>query len=463
MSGARLPRLLAQLASALYSLLWQLALPVILARAWWRGRREPGYRKHVLERLGRYATAPEQTTGSANAAAQPVIWIHAVSVGEARAAAPLIQAIARRYPGYARLVTCTTPAGRQTLHQIYGNSARIAYLPYDAQQAAGRFLAHFRPRLCILMETEIWPNLIRACSEHGIPVMLANARMSKKSARGYARSLAFTRPAIAALDAVCAQGRADARRLRFLGAREVAVTGNLKFDVEPDMAQLAAGAELRGRLPGRRVMLFASTREGEEAMLLDAVPREALRPGSGPLVVIVPRHPQRFDEAARLVAARGLKLARRSREGVPDADCEVFLGDSLGEMALYFALADVAIIGGSFQPLGGQNLIEACAAGVPVILGPHMFNFADATRFAVRAGAAIQVDGPRTAVEAARALLQEPARRARMAQHALQLGLAHRGATERHLRICARLLERSGASAPLRGRAPDSLPRDRRA
>lgn len=462
MSGARnRGRLLAQLAAALYSMLWQLALPIILARAWWRGRREPGYRKHVLERLGRYAKAPQQPKGCADAPAQPVMWIHAVSVGEARAAVPLLQAIVQRYPGYARLVTCTTPTGRQTLQELYGDSARIAYLPYDVPQAADRFLAHFRPRLCILMETEIWPNLIRACNEREIPVMLANARMSKKSARGYARSLAFTRPAIEALDAVCAQGRADARRLRFLGAREVAVTGNLKFDVEPDAAQLAAGAELRGRLIGRAVMLFASTREGEEAMLLDAVAREPLRSDCATLVVIVPRHPQRFDEVAQLVAARGLKLARRSSDGAPDAGCEVFLGDSLGEMALYYALADVAVIGGSFQPLGGQNLIEACAAGVPVILGPHMFNFADATRFAVRAGAAIQVDGPRMAVEAARALLQDPARRARMAQHALQLGLAHRGATERHLQVLARLLER--VPAPLTARAPDSLPRDHRA
>ncbi len=429
----------------LYGALWQLALPALLVRAWWRGRREPGYRRHLWERLGIYA---ERSPSS-------VIWIHAVSVGEARAAAPLIGALQRSYPDCALRVTCATPAGRDTLRQILGGGAQVTYLPYDAPGPVRRFLSHCRPRLGILMETEIWPNLIAACHRRGIPLLLANARMSKRSARRYARTSLLTRGAIAALDAVCAQGRADARRLRVLGARAPGVTGNLKFDAQPDARQLALGRALRAGLQGRRVLLFASTREGEEALLLDALgAAQAQVHGEAQahvLVLIVPRHRQRFDEVAALIAARGLRLARRSQTEVPAADCEVFLGDTLGEMALYYGLADVAVIGGSFRPLGGQNLIEACAAGVPVVTGPHMFNFSAATRDALRAGAAIQADTAQAALRTACGLLMDTAALARMAQCALAFSRRHGGATERHLEVCRHLLERAADDAAAAG------------
>ena len=413
-----------------YTLLLRAALPFVLLRLWWRGRREPGYREHVAERLGHYGAAPQRK----------LLWVHAVSVGEARAAAPLVRALQRELEGHDVLLTCMTAAGREAAHQVYGDSVLLAYLPYDFPGATRRFLGHFRPRLGVLMETEIWPNLLAACAAEGVPVVLANARMSEISARRYARWSALTRQALGGLGAVCAQSEADAARLRALGAAHVAVTGNLKFDVEPDARQLAEGRALKAALGGRRVLLLASTREGEEALLLDALP--AVQPRV--LIAVVPRHPQRFDEVARLLAQRGIATARRSRGEVPGPVHAAYLGDTMGEMALYYALADVAVIGGSFAPLGGQNLIEACAAGVPVVAGPHVFNFVEATRLALEAGAALQFAGASEALRAALQLIEDVARRARMGEAGVRLCEAHRGATERHLAACRELLRVTG-------------------
>jgi 3-deoxy-D-manno-octulosonic-acid transferase len=423
-------RLGARLARLAYRLVWGLALPAAVARIWWRGAREPGYRRHIGERLGRYGARQ----------AGRVVWLHAVSVGEAHAAAPLIEALQRALPGHVFRLTCTTPAGRDTLLERYGAVARVSYLPYDTPSLVRRFLDHARPEIGIIMETEIWPALVSACGELGIPLVLANARMSRGSARAYARAAALTGPAFAALDAVCAQSRADVRRLRFLGATGAVITGNLKFDVLPDGAQLLAGRALRARLGRRLVLLAASTREGEETMLLDALPVSGQV-----LVVVVPRHRQRFDEVARLIEAGGRSIARRSHGDDPAAPgVDVYLGDTLGEMAFYYGLANVALIGGSFKPLGGQNLIEACAAGVPVVTGPHMFNFADATRQAVKAGAAIQVASPADAAARAQALLEDPAARARIGAAGEAFAARHRGATARHVETCLALLRRPG-------------------
>lgn len=420
----------ARLCLSLYSLLWRLALPGLLARTWWRGRLEPGYRKHIGERFGygRFGAAQ----------AGLVIWVHAVSVGEARAAEPLVRAIQQAFPAGTLLLTCTTPAGRDTLYQLYGETVAVEYLPYDTPGAVRRFLERARPALAVLMETEIWPNLLEACHRRGIRVMLANARMSKKSARGYARTGVLARTAISAIDALCVQGKADARRLEFLGGHDITIAGNLKFDVAPDAEQIAQGRALRASLPARSILLLASTREGEEMLLLDALPRD-----SRMLLVMVPRHRQRFEEVAQLIAARGLRLVRRSKGDLPDGACDVFLGDTLGEMAFYYSFAQVAVIGGSFRPLGGQNLIEACAAGTPVVLGPHMFNFSDATREALRAEAAIQAADAAEALRAACSILRDPGRRARMSDNALAFALSHRGATAHHLSVCQRLLLRS--------------------
>jgi 3-deoxy-D-manno-octulosonic-acid transferase len=402
----------------LYTIVLRLALPFLLLRLWWRGRSEPGYRESMSERFGLYQTdRPER-----------VLWIHAVSVGEARAAQPLVRALGEALPDHRILITCTTAAGRETIKQVYGETALSVFLPYDYPEAAQAFLEYFRPRLAILMETEVWPNLLAQCAHHAVPVVLANARLSEKSARGYRRWRSLAEPAFASLAAVCAQSAADADRLRALGARSVEITGNLKFDVTADAAQLAAGAAWRKALD-RPVVVLASTREGEESMLLASRPSDARV-----LVVVVPRHPRRFDEVAAMADSR------RSRQPLPASQDRIHIGDTMGEMAFYYAACDVAVIGGSFAPLGGQNLIEALAAGAPVIVGPHMYNFAEATELAVQSGAAIQVADAPAAMRTVAELLGDEGRRQRMGAAGKSLCNQHRGATARHLAVCRKLL-----------------------
>ena len=410
----------------LYTALLYAAFPFFLARLWWRGRREPGYREAIAERFGRSGLEPKPK----------LIWLHAVSVGEARACAPLVRALQREHPDHDMLLTCLTAAGRETIRQVFGESVHRAWLPYDYPWAVQRFLEHFRPRLGVLVETEIWPNLVRACAQNGVPLLLANSRMSRKSVRGYQRIAPLTQPAFESLAAVCAQSAADARRLRRLGAANVTVAGNLKFDIDPDPAKVGEGKALHAALRHRKVLLLASTREGEEELLL----QELGAHDDGTLIVLVPRHPQRFDAVAELVQRMGLTLARRSLGEAPHEGRRLYLGDTMGEMAFYYALADVAVIGGSFAPLGGQNLIEGCAAGIPVVTGPQMYNFADVTRMAVEAQAAIQEKDAADALRTARALLQDPERCARMGIAGMRLCAQHRGAAERHLAVCRGLL-----------------------
>ena len=413
------------LARAAYTLVVWLALPVAMLRLFMRARREPRYRERIGERFGVHASPP----------GRPVIWVHSVSVGEARASVPLARGLLARNPGAMLLATCSTAAGREALEALWGDQARIAWLPWDEPFAVRRFLAFFRPRLAVLMETEVWFNLIGACKANGIPLALANARMSQKSARGYAILGVLSQPAFAAFDAVCAQSEADAQRLRALGARAVVASGNLKFDLLPDAAQACAGAALKRILGGRPVLLLASTREGEEAALLDALGSDAM---PGLLLIIVPRHPRRFDEVAELVLRRGLALARRSAGDAAPAG--VLLGDTMGEMAFYYALADAVVMGGSVLPFGSHNLIEPLAQGVPVVLGPSDYNFSEAARGATEAGAALRAADPAGVMQAALSLLADEPRRKRMAEAGRSLCTAHRGATARQLEIIAALL-----------------------
>ena len=410
-----------------YRMLLRLLFPWALTHLWWRGRRQPAYREHIGERFGWYQAKP----------VQPVIWLHAVSVGETRAAEPLLRALAVRYPRHDLLLTQMTPTGRETAQQLFGGAATIVYLPYDYPGAVARFLARFRPRLGILMETEIWFNLVAGCARRGVPLLLANARMSEKSARGYDLVAPLTRAALGALAAVSAQTREDAERLTQLGAHGVEVTGNLKFDVALAPQLLALGAELKRRIGRRPVLLAASTREGEEELVLDAYARIRIE---GLLLLLVPRHPQRFGEVAALLARRKLSYQRRSVDGALLPDCRVLLGDSMGEMAAYYTACDLAFIGGSLLPYGGQNLIEACAVGRPLLLGPHMYNFAEASRLALAAGAAVAVADAVTLGERAGELLGDQAALAHMSQAALGFSRAHQGATARNLAICERLL-----------------------
>jgi len=406
-----------------YTLLLYAMLPYVALRLAWRARRQPGYLEHVAERFGCYAQAVKE----------PLIWVHAVSVGETRAAEPLIRALRGKYPRHRILLTHMTPTGREAGEQIFGEEVIRCYLPYDLPGAVARFLGHFRPRAGIVMETEIWPNLIHACRARGIPLYLVNARLSEKSFARYRRIPRLARESLGALAAIAAQTDEDARRLAALGAQGVRVTGSIKFDITPPAAQLELGRAWRqGFGEARPVLLAASTRDGEEALLLDELPRLAV---PGLLTVIVPRHPQRFEEVAQEIRRRGLRLQRRSENAPVAADTGVVLGDSMGEMFAYYAACDVAFVGGSLVPVGGQNLIEACAVGRPVLIGPSTYNFAEAVEGAVTAGAAIQVrDAAALAREAGRLLLDREAAR-RMAAAALAFCAAHRGATARMLEL----------------------------
>ncbi|MCP5266377.1 MAG: lipid IV(A) 3-deoxy-D-manno-octulosonic acid transferase [Burkholderiaceae bacterium] len=419
----------AGVARILYSLAWWLATPLVLASLLWRSRRQPAYRAHLAERFGRYrAPAP---------APRRMIWLHAVSVGETRAAQPLVEALLARLGSEAApievLLTHMTPTGLETAHALFGDRVRHALLPYDYPGAMRRFLAHWRPCLGVLLETELWPNLTHAARRQGIPLVLANARLSAVSLRKGLRWRWLIEPALARLAGVLAQTDVDARRLAELGRRDVVVTGNLKFDVVPDAASQAMGRQWRQCSGVRPVVVFASSRDGEEALFLAAW-RQAT---AGALLVIVPRHPQRFDEIARLIEASGLRWSRRSAVAagqMPDwAAIDVLLGDSMGEMSAYYTMADAAVIGGSLLPFGGQNLIEPCALGVPVVVGPNTYNFEAAANAAVSAGAAIRVPDAQAAVQSALALVSDAQARGHASQDALAFANAHRGATRRTL------------------------------
>jgi 3-deoxy-D-manno-octulosonic-acid transferase len=416
----------------LYSLMWWLALPLVLGRLWWRGRREPGYRTHLGERLGFYGRRLDK---------RPTIMVHAVSVGETRAAEPLIEALLAARPDARILLTHMTPTGRATGRALFGQHGdRVvqSFLPYDTGFMVGRFLRHFEPAICILMETEVWPNLIHGCAAYKVPVALVNARLSARSLRRGRQFGGLMMDAARAITLVAAQTDADAARIASLGAPNVAVTGSIKFDVVPPAAALDTGAMLRARFMGRPVLLCASTREGEEVLILDAYKAMDTRP-AGMLLVLVPRHPQRFDEVAQLVLERGFTLARRS--ALPErVDTDVLVGDSMGEMFAYFAACDCAFIGGSLLPLGGQNLIEACALGKPVLVGEHTFNFLQATEEAVATGAALRVPDAPALLNTAAGLLDDGGRRAAMGAQALAFAARHRGATVRTVELLQQII-----------------------
>lgn len=421
------------LARSAYSLLLRLATPAYLARLWWRGRAEPAYRQWWGERLGLSATP----------AATGRLWLHAVSLGETRAAAALVDALREQQPGLRLLLTHGTATGREAGRALLREGDAQAWLPYDTPGAVRRFLARHRPALGLLMETEVWPNLLQAAQAAGVPLVLANARLSERSERKGRRLAALLHPAMACFDAVLAQTEADAARLRASGAHHVQVLGNLKFDMTPKPELLALGAGWRAAA-GRPVVLAAVTREGEEAPLLAAW---AAQPAPRPLLLLVPRHPQRFDEVAGLVQAAGLSLQRRSawatapQEGANAAD--VWLGDSLGEMPAYYAAAQVALLGGSFAPLGGQNLIEAAACGCALVMGPHTFNFAQAAEGALQAGAAERVADLPAAVQRARALLASGQAQA-MGERGMAFAAQHRGAAARMAAAVGALLSGPG-------------------
>ncbi len=418
-----------RLALAAYSAAWWLVLPFAALYLLWRSLAQREYRQHWGERfLGRGAPPPP---------GQPLVWVHAVSVGETRAAQPLIEQLARELPAAAFVLTHMTPTGRAVGQAVAAEfPGRVAqrYLPYDLRPAVARFLREVRPSVGVVLETEVWPNLLHAARAAGVPMLLANARLSEKSAARGGRYAALLRPAAAAFGRIAAQSEADRERIARWYAGPIDVVGNLKFDLAVDEALLARGRALRAGWGGRPLWLFASTREGEEALILEAWARRGGR--DAVTLLFVPRHPQRFDEVARLIASRGLACLRRSQGWPAEVPAgAVLLGDTMGEMALYYAAADVALIGGSLRNFGAQNLIEACAVGTPVVIGPSTFNFAQAAADAIAAGAAIPVRDADAALAAMAALCDDAPRRQAMQAAARRFAEAHRGATARTARM----------------------------
>ena len=411
------------LARWLYTLALRLLTPAYLARLWWRGRAEPVYRKRLGERRGYYELPPRRGKGG-------VVWVHAVSLGETKAAAPLIEALRREFPGMRLLLTCSTATGVQAGLDLLKPEDDQAWFPYDTPGAVFRFLKRYRPAVGVIMETEVWPNMMAEAQRRHIPMVLANARLSARSQRKGRRFAVLLVPALLAFTRVLAQTARDAQRLREMGARMVEVCGNTKFDITPPAKLLARGHEWRQAL-ARNVVLMASSREGEEEGLLEAWKGLA---APRPLLVVVPRHPQRFDDVADLASAAGFVVSRRSQwrdKPLPDhGAADVWIGDSMGEMPTYYAMADVALLGGSFAPLGGQNLIEAAACGCPLLMGMHTFNFEEAAQLAVEAGAAARMKDIGSAVRRARALVDDP-RRNEWVEQALAFAGQHRGANER--------------------------------
>jgi len=455
---------------AIYRAAWWLVAPLAVLRLFIRSRRERGYREHVGERFGYSAgRLPEDDT--------PLIWVHAVSVGETRAAQPLVDALLAARPDARVLITHMTPGGRAAGVQLFGDRVLRCYLPYDMPHAVRRFLRTWRPSLGLVMETEVWPTLIDECRRTDVPLVLTNARMSARSFKRAAKFGSGAKEVFGGFARVLAQSPSDAERLTSLGARNVAVLGNLKFDMTSPPALVARGHEWRRAIGARPVWVAASTREGEEELVLQAFAALGIEDA---LLILVPRHPQRFDEVAALVARKNLKLVRRtqwvsgsatgsatseatseatskatsaaaaSAHAAPRAlpqDVTVLLGDSMGEMGAYYAAADLAFIGGSLLPLGGQNLIEACAVGVPVLIGPHVFNFTQATADAVAAGAALQVPDPAGLASALRELFGDKPRRAAMGAAAAAFAARHRGATARTVDVLTTLLPDPASSS----------------
>lgn len=413
----------------LYSLVVLGAQPLLRRKLRRRGADEPGYLEKIDERFGQYEGPAEPNR----------LWIHAVSLGETRAAAILIDALRRRDPSLRFLLTSGTATGRSEAAKLLREGDAQAWQPWDTPGAVRRFLDHFRPCAGVLMETEMWPNLVAESASRGIPLALANARMSDRTLRGTQRVSPLSRPAYGALAAVWAQTEDDARRLALAGAKVKGVFGNLKYDASPDESQLATGRAWRAAA-GRPVVMFASSREGEEAALLRAIPRDAAVQW-----LIVPRHPQRFGEVERLVREAGLDVSRRSAWQEAPTQAPVWVGDSLGEMALYYGVSDVALLGGSFEPLGGQNLIEAAACGCPVVMGPHTFNFAEAAELALAAGCAVRVASMEEGTRAAVSLAADAAEREAAARAGVAFAASHRGAAAKTA---------DAVLALIRGRAP---------
>jgi 3-deoxy-D-manno-octulosonic-acid transferase len=416
----------------LYSSLARIAAPVALAATAWRGLRDPAYRERLPERLGftqlRFATPP--------------IWIHAVSVGEVQAAAVLARALLESYPQYPLLITTATPTGAQRVRALFGESVRHSYLPYDLPGAVRRFLDRVRPRIAIVMEREIWPNLFHECRQRRISIVLASARLSSRSVERYRFGAALIRAALGHGVAVAAQTAEDAERFRALGAdpARVTVAGNIKFDMRIAADVQQAGETLRvQQFPGRPVWIAGSTHAGEEDAVL-AAHMELLAARPDALLLLAPRHPQRFEEVRAWLRERRVAYAMRSQAQAANASHCVLLIDTLGELMMFYAAADVAFVGGSLVPIGGHNLLEPAALARPVVVGPHNFNAPDVAELLLAGGAALEVRDAQQLGKTLGALFSDPTRRQAIGERGRAAVEANRGALQRVLEIVARAL-----------------------
>ena len=418
----------------LYTLLFHLGLPLVALRLFLRSRKAPAYARRIGERFA--LNLPAMRKGG--------IWVHAVSVGESIAAAPMIRALLQAYPQLPITITCMTPTGSERVRAMFADEPRIqhCYLPYDLPWAAGRFLDHIQPKLAVIMETELWPNHIHQCAKRGIAVALANARLSERSARGYARFAGLTRPMLAEMNLIAVQTAAEAERFRQLGARPecVQVTGSIKFDLRIDEQLLPRARALREQWQAsqRPVWIAASTHEGEDEVIL-AAHRQLLEHHADALLILVPRHPERFNAVFELCAAQ-FPTVRRSGAAAVGAETAVMLGDTMGELLFLYALADIAFVGGSLVPNGGHNLLEPAALSLPVISGPHLFNFLEIAAMLRDAGALQEVDDAQGLAVEIRRLIELPQDARRMGEAGRAVMKANQGALQRLLDGLGRLL-----------------------
>lgn len=418
-----------------YSALFYLLIPLILIRLLWRSTRAPEYRRRWLERFG-YVPGIDQ------AQTAKTIWVHSVSLGETLASVPMIRRLQQRYPEAQLVVTTMTPTGSACVKNTFGDRVYHVYAPYDLPCAVNRFLRRVHPDLLIIMETELWPNLIHGCADQNIPVVLANARLSEKSARGYRRFAALTEPMLQCIDSVAVQHEEDGNRFLSLGlpASQLAVIGNIKFDLTLDEPLRTRAAQLRVQWQAgcrRPVLLAASTHRGEDDILLDAFER-IRQQFPALLLVLVPRHPERFDEVTQRCLARGLNAVRRSSGKSPAKTDQVLIGDTMGELLVFFGACDIAFVGGSLVPTGGHNLIEPAAWQVPVLSGPHLFNFADVSRLLLEAGGMAICKDARSIANTVIGLLGDPGAAARMGEAAKVVAEKNRGALDRLLAVIER-------------------------
>lgn len=404
-----------------YTLLLYLSLPLVLLRLLWRSLKAPGYRRRWAERFGRFpAPGIEQS-----------LWIHAVSVGEVQAAEPLIKRLLDRHPALTLVVTTTTPTGSERVRKLFPDNLIHVYFPYDIPFAIEGFLQRVHPRMLVMVETEVWPNLLALCKKSGIITILANGRMSERSARGYARLDAFSRETFSHISAVAAQTQADADRFVQLGVPpgSVQVTGSIKFDIRLPASLLEQAAVVRRGWGDRPVWLAASTHEGEDELVL-AAHKRVLSDHADALLVLVPRHPERFERAASLCRKEGFRLARRSFGERAAQDIPVFLGDTMGELTLFIGAADVAFVGGSLVPVGGHNILEPAALGVPILFGPHMFNFSLISRMMLETGAGFQVENIEQLASRVSNWLGDASMRAEAGERGRRLVAENRGALD---------------------------------